>query len=194
MLNTGRGHLVHECPEKRWSKYVPSNPTICSYENPRQFLNNVTNNGKSSISISEDQKEVWVVGTNEQYQTPKKGGRLTYTMPLDRQPSEYSMQAARNSIFREVKHVQIFWRKQPKKGRMLVEFSGHGDTKEAKSRFKKLITFKRKVESRKSSARDESNSQSPSKLVKEAKLVAAKVLPFSIVSYLDASSTRPGGA
>jgi hypothetical protein len=58
LLNIGRGHLVHECPEKRWSKYVPSNPTICSYENPRQFLNNLTSNGKSSVSISEDQSKV----------------------------------------------------------------------------------------------------------------------------------------
>ncbi|XP_046451765.1 zinc finger CCHC domain-containing protein 7-like isoform X2 [Daphnia pulex] len=179
---SSRGHLVHECPEKRWSKYVPSNPTICSYENPRQFLNNVTSNGKSSVSISEDKKEVWVIGTNGQYQSPKKGGRLTHTMhyPLDSQPSEHSMQAARNSIFREIKHVEISWRKQLKKGRMLVEFSGHGDTKEAKNRFKKLVTFKRKAESRNISAKDESNPRSPSKLVKETKLVAPKVLPFFI--------------
>ncbi|XP_057371407.1 uncharacterized protein LOC130692334 [Daphnia carinata] len=180
----GRGHLVHDCPEKRWSKYLPAYPTIFSYTNPRQFLNSVTSDGKSSISISEDRKEIWVVGNNMQSQSPRKGGRQTYTLPLDRQPSEGALQAARNTIFRELKHIEIFWRKQPKKGRMIVEFSGNGDTKEAKNRFKKLITFQKKAESRKNPAKEEPNSQISNNVLKEKIFVAPKVVPCA-VSYVD---------
>ncbi|KZS15554.1 putative Zinc finger CCHC domain-containing protein [Daphnia magna] len=188
----GRGHLVHDCPEKRWSKYLPANPTIFSYKNPRQFLNSVTSDGKSSISISEDRKEIWVVGNNVQSQSPRKGGRQTYTMPHDRQPSEGALQAARNTIFRELKHIEISWRKQPKKGRMVVEFSGNGDTKEAKNRFKKLITFKKKAESRKNPAKEEPKSQIPNNVLKEKIFVAPKVGPCP-VSFVDINHVSRDG-
>ena len=141
----GRGHLIHDCPEKRWSKYTPVNPTIVSYENPRDFLNKITNDGKSAISISEDRKEVWVVG-NVRDKSPKKGGHQTYFFSLDQSASEHAMRTAKNTVLQEIKHVNIYWRKQLKKGRMLVEFVGNGDTKEAKNRFKKIVTFQKKKE------------------------------------------------
>ncbi|KAI9564598.1 hypothetical protein GHT06_008339 [Daphnia sinensis] len=187
----GRGHLVHDCPEKRWSKFLPANPTIFSYENPRQFLNNVTNDGTSSISISEDRKEIWVVGNNVQSQSPRKGGRQTYTIH-DRQLSDGALQAARNTIFREIKHIEISWRKQPKKGRMIVEFSGNGDTKKAKNRFKQLITFKKKAEVRKNTAKEEPNSQIPKNILKEKISVAPKVVPCP-VSFVDINHVSRDG-
>lgn len=161
---------------------MPVNPTIFSYENPREFLNSVTNDGKSSVSVSEDRKEIWVVGSNGQSPSPTKGGRRIYTMPPDRQPSEGALQAARNTIFREIKQIEMFWRKQTKKGRMVVEFSGTGDTKAAKKRFKQLITFKRKAELRNNPAKDEPNPEVPIKVVKEKSSVAPKVVPCSISS------------
>lgn len=141
---TGRGHLVHECPGKLWSKYSPANPIIFSYENSEHFLNDVTQNGRSSVVVSEDRKELWVVGPSPD-KSPQKGGHQLYYTSIDQ--TEFAMRKARTSVLQEIKHVEINWRKQPKIGRMLVEFTGKGNTKEAKIRFKKLITFQKKADS-----------------------------------------------
>ena len=44
---------------------------------------------------------------------------------------------------KSVSNVQIEWRRQPKKHRFFVEFSGHGDRLTARNQFKKMLTFKR---------------------------------------------------
>lgn len=83
--------------------------------------------------------------------------------------SESTLRKAKNSVLQEVKHVEIHWRKQLKKGRMLVEFTGKGNTKEAKNIFKKMITFQKKPTStpaRKDNAAQENPTPTTSKLEK----------------------------
>lgn len=109
---------------------------------------------------------MWVVGPSPD-KSPKKGGRQLHYTSIDH--TESSLRKARNTILQEIKHVEINWRKQTKKGRMLIEFTGKGNTKEAKQFFKKIITFQKKATSspaRKEHAGRENPTPTTSKLEK----------------------------
>lgn len=94
--------------------------------------------------VASDSKSLWVVGapptSSLSYsRTPKV---LKYSI-CDTAVSCQSLDSARSSVMKSVSNVQIEWRRQPKKHRFFVEFSGHGDRLTARNQFKKMLTFKR---------------------------------------------------
>lgn len=122
-------------------------------------MNEITSEGKSSVLVSENRKELWVVAPSAD-NFSKKGSRHFYYFPLAKPTSENTLTTAKKLVLKDFKHVEISWRKQVKKGRMLVEFTGNGNTKEAKTRFKKIITFQNKAES-KSPSRSSTAQENP---------------------------------
>ena len=98
-------------------------------------------------------KSLWVVrGSNDSpaasssyIRSPKL---LKYSIS-DAGLNSRALDTARFNVMKSVSNVQIDWRRQPKKGRFFVEFSGHGDTLAARSQFKKLLTFKKEKSGKK---------------------------------------------
>ena len=55
---------------------------------------------------------------------------------------EGTINLVKRIVLSEIKNVEINWRSQAKKKRIIVEFTGQGDTVEAKIRFRKMINFR----------------------------------------------------
>ena len=177
---------MHDCPERIWSKYAPVTSRVFSYENPKKFLNAITNDGTSSVTLSENGKEVWVVGSC-QSGSPKKARFHRYCFPLTQKITDNIMRAYTKSIIGEFKDVSIAWRRQHKKGRMVVEFTGNGDTKEAKFRFKKLLTFQGRKAPQQN---DTTNSRSPEKRDNASSSIS---IPAAVISsHLNSGSSSQG--
>lgn len=118
------------------------NTAVFSYENPKAFLDSVTNNGTSVVAQSNGGKELWVVAASQE--KPIKGtGTKTWFVPK-KSYNEHAMDIAKTTVLREVKNVDISWKMQKKRKRVCVEFTGDGDTLRAKISFKKVYTFTKK--------------------------------------------------
>jgi len=151
-LCAGSGHLPFNCRAAPQSKYLMPNPAVIQYEDSRQFLDELTNGGQNSVVMS-NPKSLWVVrGSNDSpaasssyIRSPKL---LKYSIS-DAGLNSRALDTARFNVMKSVSNVQIDWRRQPKKGRFFVEFSGHGDTLAARSQFKKLLTFKKEKSGKK---------------------------------------------
>lgn len=118
------------------------NTAIFSYENPKTFLDSVTNNGTSVVAQTNGGKELWVVAASQE-QSIKGKGTKTWFVPK-KSYNEHTMGVAKTTVLREIENVDISWKMQKKRKRVCVEFTGDGDTLRAKIRFKKVYTFKKK--------------------------------------------------
>lgn len=130
-------------------------PVIRSYENSRVFLESITQNGNSSVARSDD-GSMWVID-NPKDRSAKRARHLKYYVPQENLSSEKQLQSAASAVMSEVKHVAVTWRMQKKKRRIVVEFDGNGNTREARDKFKKAFTFSR------NSGKSKSQKNSPSK-------------------------------
>ena len=135
-----RGHVSFDCKALDRSKYAAARCDVFSYEDSTRFLDQVTDGGQKSIHVSSDRKSVWVVGSPPT--PPQSTSRLrvlNYTFHPRDKISEKRIRSATNQVLKDVNHVDIVWRKQAKKGRIIVEFMGNGDKQEARRMFKKLV-------------------------------------------------------
>lgn len=93
--------------------------------------------------VVNDPKSIWVVGAPTSSSSYSRSPKVVKYSISDSGVSSKSLDSARHTVLKSIGSVNIEWRRQPKKGRFFVEFSGHGDTMAARNQFKKLITFKR---------------------------------------------------